>query len=104
MLNIQTRKCYDDVEAYVTGTLIIYVVRNLVYRESIPGMKQEYLLLCSVNTGSRTHPGFFLSGVYKGHCRPGVRRLLIISEAAPSLPSTPFLNQVKEYAVTSLYC
>ena len=59
MLNIQTRKYLDDVEAYVIGTLIIFVVRNLEYRDSIPGVKQEYLLLCSVNTGSGTHPSFF---------------------------------------------
>jgi len=59
MLNIHKRKCWDDVEAYVTGTLIIYVVRNLEYRDSIPGMKHEHLFLCCVNTGSGTHPGLF---------------------------------------------
>ena len=46
-------------EAYVTGTLIIYVVRSLEYRDSIPVMKKEYLLLCSVNTSSGAHPGLF---------------------------------------------
>jgi hypothetical protein len=74
------------VEAYVTGTLIVYIFRNLEYRDSIPGMKQEYLSI-----------------VYIGHCRPGVRRLLRRSEAAPSLPSTPFLNQVYKHTTMSLY-
>ena len=70
------------------GTLIIYVVRNLEYRGSIPSMRQEYLLQDWLWNSPRF---FFLSSVYKGYCRPGMKRLLRRSEAAPPLPSIPFL-------------
>jgi hypothetical protein len=76
---------------------------NCIYRLQLgifylnPGMEQEYLLLCSVKIGSGYPPpplrDFFYI-VYKGHCRPGVKLLLRRSKAAPSLPSTHFLNQV----------